>query len=569
MISGMNLPAAQLQIAMGIPLHYLRDIRKLYGLSPGSSSAIDFTFIADRALRLHRLPRPRGHVIAARLTAENPDAGFRPSAGTVHELNFRSSLNCWGYFAVGAAGGLHEFADSQFGHIFAFGENRETARRNIIMALKELSIRSDFKTTIHYLIKLFETPVFTENLLTTSWLDGLIEREQFSADRPDPIVSVLCGFCVHAARYFDGQKREYVNGLAQGRIPSKDLIRTSLRADLTCNRLKYSALLRLIGPGMYEIQINSSSVCISCRPLNDGGYLILIVGVLYTVYAKEEIEGTRLTVNNRTCLLEKESDPSLLRSPSSGKLVKLLLADGEHVAQGQPFAEIEVMKMCMTLVSAESGVLHHRLPIGALLKAGDVICELLLDDDGATRAAQEPLRQFNEPIPSSYLQCTSNDKKPDIAFMESLQHIQWALDGFAGVESSLSNLVGRFLTVINDPQLPRCLIQQRLSGIFDRLPADVERKLNQIFDTSSADTGPFPVSQCVELLLQAEQPEAILGPLVDLVQAFRDGPVDFERQEIVKLLEHFYSVEQLFDMVGGLRVKGDSNTAENVIRLLR
>ena len=44
------------------------------------------------------------------------------------ELNFRSSKNVWGYFSVAAAGGLHEFADSQFGHCFAWGDCRQDAR---------------------------------------------------------------------------------------------------------------------------------------------------------------------------------------------------------------------------------------------------------------------------------------------------------------------------------------------------------------------------------------------------------------------------------------------------------
>ena len=68
-------------------------------------------------------------VIAARITSENPDEGFKPSSGTVQELNFRSSKNVWGYFSVAASGGLHEFADSQFGHCFSWGETREAARK--------------------------------------------------------------------------------------------------------------------------------------------------------------------------------------------------------------------------------------------------------------------------------------------------------------------------------------------------------------------------------------------------------------------------------------------------------
>jgi len=44
MVSGVNLPAAQLQVAMGIPLHRIKDIRVLYGLEPHGTSEIDFKF---------------------------------------------------------------------------------------------------------------------------------------------------------------------------------------------------------------------------------------------------------------------------------------------------------------------------------------------------------------------------------------------------------------------------------------------------------------------------------------------------------------------------------------------
>jgi biotin carboxylase len=55
-------------------------------------------------------------------------------------------------FSVVASGGLHEFADSQFGHCFAWGETRNDARDNMVLALKELSIRGDFRTTVEYLV---------------------------------------------------------------------------------------------------------------------------------------------------------------------------------------------------------------------------------------------------------------------------------------------------------------------------------------------------------------------------------------------------------------------------------
>lgn len=94
----------------------------MYGESPWGSIPIDFVDPDHK-------PRPKRHVIAARITSENPDEGFKPSSGTVQELQFRSSEKVWGYFSVSASGSLHEFADSQFGHCFSSGDSREEARQ--------------------------------------------------------------------------------------------------------------------------------------------------------------------------------------------------------------------------------------------------------------------------------------------------------------------------------------------------------------------------------------------------------------------------------------------------------
>lgn len=51
---------------MGIPLYRIKDIRMMYGVSPWGDAPIDFENSAH-------VPCPRGHVIAARITSENPD----------------------------------------------------------------------------------------------------------------------------------------------------------------------------------------------------------------------------------------------------------------------------------------------------------------------------------------------------------------------------------------------------------------------------------------------------------------------------------------------------------------
>lgn len=62
----------------------------------------------------------------------------------------------------------------------------------------------------------------------------------------------------------------------------------------------------------------------------------------FTTYMREEVDRYRVVVGNQTCIFDKENDPSLLRSPSAGKLLSFLVDDGGHVNKGQAFAEIEV-----------------------------------------------------------------------------------------------------------------------------------------------------------------------------------------------------------------------------------
>jgi biotin carboxylase len=74
MVANVNLPAAQLMIAMGIPLHRIKSIRSLYGHNESLDTVIDFATVVPR-------PVPSGHVISARITSENPDEGFKPTSG--------------------------------------------------------------------------------------------------------------------------------------------------------------------------------------------------------------------------------------------------------------------------------------------------------------------------------------------------------------------------------------------------------------------------------------------------------------------------------------------------------
>ena len=61
-----------------------------------------------------------------------------------------------------------------------------------MLALSQVSIRGDFRTTVEYLIKLLETDEFISNDISTVWLDLLIaERVQVFRHSVELLCSLL------------------------------------------------------------------------------------------------------------------------------------------------------------------------------------------------------------------------------------------------------------------------------------------------------------------------------------------------------------------------------------------
>ncbi|XP_014676629.1 PREDICTED: LOW QUALITY PROTEIN: acetyl-CoA carboxylase-like, partial [Priapulus caudatus] len=318
MVADVNLPAAQLQIAMGIPMHHIKCIRTMYGEQPWSNTPIDFESPRVR-------PMPRGHVIAARITSENPDEGFKPSSGTVQELNFRSSKNVWGYFSVAASGGLHEFADSQFGHCFSWGGTREDARENLVISLKELSIRGDFRTTVEYLTKLLETDSFQHNQIDTEWLDMLI-AEKVQAEKPDRMLGVICGVLHVADQSIRSTFHNFQLSLERGQVQSAKTLTDTCEVELIMDGWKYKVAASKSSPISYLLCMNGSTIDADLHKMSDGGMLLSVGGASHTTYMREDVGQYRVVIGNQTCVFQKDNDPTVLSRPyEATKLNQLFL----------------------------------------------------------------------------------------------------------------------------------------------------------------------------------------------------------------------------------------------------
>ncbi|XP_060048534.1 acetyl-CoA carboxylase 2 isoform X2 [Erinaceus europaeus] len=551
MIADINLPAAQLQIAMGVPLHRLKDIRLLYGESPWGVTPISFSAPASP-------PLARGHVIAARITSENPDEGFKPSSGTVQELNFRSNKNVWGYFSVAAAGGLHEFADSQFGHCFSWGENREEAISNMVVALKELSIRGDFRTTVEYLINLLETESFQNNDIDTGWLDQLI-AQKVQAEKPDIMLGVVCGALNVADAMFRTCMTDFLHSLERGQVLPADSLLNIVDVELIYSGVKYTLKVTRQSLTMFVLIMNGSHIEIDAHRLNDGGLLLSYNGGSYTTYMKEEVDSYRITIGNKTCVFEKENDPTVLRSPSTGKLTQYLVEDGSHVEAGSSYAEMEVMKMILTLSVQESGRLHYSKRPGAVLEAGCVVARLELDDPSKVHSAET----FTGELPPQQTLPILGEKLHQV-FHSVLENLTNIMNGYCLPEpifsAKLKEWVQKLMQTLRHPSLPLLELQEIMTSVAGRIPAPVEKAVRRVMAQYASNITSvlcqFPSQQIATILdchaatLQRKADREVFfmntQSIVQLVQRYRSGTRGYMKAVVLDLLRRYLQVEHYF-----------------------
>ncbi|KAK9134330.1 hypothetical protein Syun_013660 [Stephania yunnanensis] len=554
-IAEINLPAAQVSVGMGIPLWQIPEIRRFYGKDHGggydawrrtSTDASPFDF--DEAVSI----RPKGHCVAVRVTSEDPDDGFKPTSGKVQELSFKSKPNVWAYFSVKSGGGIHEFSDSQFGHVFAFGESRALAIANMVLGLKEIHIRGEIRTNVDYTVDLLHASEYRENKIHTGWLDSRIAM-RVRAERPRWYLSVVGGGLYKASTTSASMVSDYVGYLEKGQIPPKHISLVNSVVSLNIEGSKYTIEMVRGGARSYKLRMNNSEIESEIHTLRDGGLLMQLDGNSHVIYAEDEAAGTRLLIDGRTCLLQNDHDPSKLVAETPCKLLRFLIPDGSHVDADTPYAEVEVMKMCMPLLLPASGVIHFKITEGQAMQAGDLIARLDLDDPSAVRKAEPFNGSF--PLLGPPTAISGRVHQRCAASLNAARMI------LAGYEHNINEVVQDLLSCLDSPELPFLQWQECMAVLATRLPKDMKNELDAKYKEFEGRSSPlksieFP-AKLLRSVLEAHLAscpdkdkathERLVEPLMSLVKSYEGGRESHARVIVQSLFEEYLSVEELFN----------------------
>ena len=188
------------------------------------------------------------------------------------------------------------------------------------IALKELSIRGEIRTTVDYLVKIMEDSEFRRNRIDTTWLDKRIRAdaarspalsEELSSDAVNAqslsmsssVIIAIVGAACRAHQIKIESKTQFIESLERGQTPAKNLVDvtygklvltisniTSLHLKMVQIHLCWNVIIR----GFFMI-----------RGLSDGGMLVMFGGKAFNIYLKSETGGLRMVVDGQTYVFTK------------------------------------------------------------------------------------------------------------------------------------------------------------------------------------------------------------------------------------------------------------------------
>jgi biotin carboxyl carrier protein len=127
-----------------------------------------------------------------------------------------------------------------------------------------------------------------------------------------------------------------------------------------------------ISPGVYSILLNGRSLEVRVEALADG-LLLLHTGGRANRVDVEDPRSWRRSRGRKIDLAGRQQ----VRAPMAGKIVRVLVAPGQHVESGQGLLVVEAMKMQNEIRSPKPGTVERlAAKEGETVNAGEILAEI-------------------------------------------------------------------------------------------------------------------------------------------------------------------------------------------------
>ena len=319
-------------------------------------TAIDLVEWQLRVAAGEALPRAQediradGHAIEARLYAEDPQADFLPSTGTLERLKLPTGVRVDTGVREGDA--VSMFYDPMIAKVIAHDSTRERAAARLAEALCSAEI-AGVRTNNALLIRILKDAQFLSGDIDTTFLER--RHSELFPEEHGPPDTVLAS----AARFIVEERLAHARSPHETRDPwdVQDSFRLGGPAQLSID---------LLVDGK-RLTIGEPSGCTSASTvlrLANGEIAVIDRGQTYTLREYDPLAFAEAVA--------QAGDSVLV--PMPGKITQILVKTGDRIVRGQPLAVLEAMKMEHTLIApGDAEVESVEFSPGDQVREGSVI----------------------------------------------------------------------------------------------------------------------------------------------------------------------------------------------------
>jgi geranyl-CoA carboxylase alpha subunit len=354
MITGLDLVALQLRVARGEPLGI-----KQRDVSFG------------------------GHAIEVRLYAEDPEAGFLPSAGPVHLFRLPSGEGIRIDAGVETGGEVSSHYDPMIAKIIAHGSTRDEARRRLILALGSTAVFGP-RTNRDFLIDALARPAFVEGKTTTAFIGETYGDAGFM-QQPAPGLHTTAAVLQHASALARSAAAALDVAPSLHDWTSAGHIETVVEYEI--DRVIRKLFVRPLGRRTYSVCSEDETIEVALLGIEAETARLTVAGRTLDVIFRDDGRTIWLAHRERSLELanlasfirprKAEAGQGVLLAPMHGRLADICVAEGAHVKKGDRLAVLETMKMQHELTAEIDGRIARVAAVsGAQIAARDLILEI-------------------------------------------------------------------------------------------------------------------------------------------------------------------------------------------------
>ena len=317
--------------------------------------------------------RMSGHAIEVRLCAEDPQQGFMPQSGTLAAWRPSPALRVEHALRDGAA--VPPFYDSMIAKLVAHGHTRDEARQRLIAGLQD-TVALGIATNQQLLQRALSHPVFADGKATTAFIaehaDALLAPDAATEDRAVGLAALLLqlgerGWPSPLAHTLPNALRFSLDGKVHAvRVTPRGAGCFDFAPDAAPPAR--IALLSLSGDG---------SVRFSCGGVSEQAMAVRASADRSWFHFRGQAFELQDLTHAAVPRADAAAGDGLLRASMNGRVIALLVAEGDAVAAGQPLVTLEAMKMEHVHCAPRAGrVAALHVAVGAQVAARHVVAEI-------------------------------------------------------------------------------------------------------------------------------------------------------------------------------------------------